>query len=109
MTAFQAKPMSFTLRDVGSEIIDQLSTDIYTNPGAIMRELVKNGYDSYLPLDGMDEVSFERRVTIRRERDKKDKKTGKIFIADQGIGQTLNELKAMVQISVSMKPKEFDH
>ena len=46
--AFSKRPVTFTLKDVGSEIIDQLSTDVYTGPGAIIRELVKNAYDSYL-------------------------------------------------------------
>src|SRR5947199_813054 len=97
---FSKHSMKFTLKDVGSEIIDQLSSDVYTGPGAIIRELVKNAYDSYLRYtpDELHDENIERAVVISRERDAKGR--GKIWIADRGIGLNVKGLKALVQISV---------
>lgn len=99
----------FSLKDIGSKIIDQLSTDVYTGAGSILRELVKNAYDSYLALDpdDFDTGTFKRQVVISRERD--DTGKGRIFIADQGIGQSVEDLKANVQISISRKADELDN
>ncbi len=97
------------MKDIGSKIIDQLSTDVYTGPGAIVRELVKNAYDAYLALDPdeLEESRAERQVVISAERDKK--RIGRILIADRGIGQVLEDLKANVQISVSKKEAEIEN
>lgn len=99
----------FTLKDIGSKIIDQLSTDVYTGAGSILRELVKNAYDAYLALEPEDFETghIKRQIVISRERD--DKGIGKIFIADQGIGQSLDVLKANVQISISHKSDELEN
>ena len=40
----------FTAEHIGSEVLEGFSRDIYHSK-AIIRELVKNGYDSYLELD----------------------------------------------------------
>src|SRR2546428_4237670 len=40
----------FTAEHIGSEVLERFSRDIYHSK-AIIRELVKNGYDSYLELD----------------------------------------------------------
>src|SRR6516165_8089014 len=86
----------FTLKDIGSKIIDQLSTDVYTGAGSILRELVKNAYDAYLALDKEDPDSEDttREIVISRERESNG--TGHLFIADQAIGQSHDDLKANV-------------
>jgi hypothetical protein len=104
---FTRKPVKFTLQDVGSEVIDQLSTDIYTSPHAILRELVKNAYDAYLPLAGFDDVKVDRKIIVHRARTSDG--IGRLYVSDNGIGQTLEDLKANVQISVSRKPRELDN
>ncbi len=99
----------FTLKDIGSKIIDQLSTDVYTGAGSILRELVKNAYDAYLALDPDDfeAGTFKREIVVSREREPNG--TGRLLIADRGIGQSLEDLKANVQISISRKPDELDN
>jgi hypothetical protein len=96
----------FTLEDIGSEIIDQLSSDIYTGPDSVLRELVKNAYDAYVALD-FDEVDDGtlRTVEISRLRDAKG--VGHIYIHDRGVGQSLEDLKGNVQISISHKQQEL--
>ena len=64
--SFKQRNVHFSLKDVGSKIIDQLSTDVYTGPDSIMRELVKNGYDALIAINP-DEVAdddFERRIVV---------------------------------------------
>ena len=106
---FSKVAVKFSLKDIGSEIIDQLSTDVYTGPGSILRELVKNAYDAYLGLkaEDLDEGSLKRQIVISRERD--DHGVGRIFIADEGVGQTMEDLKANVQISISRKGQELEN
>ena len=108
-SAFIDVTPAFTLKDIGSKIIDQLSTDVYTGAGSILRELVKNAYDAYLGLDPEDFESgeFSRVIVISREREANG--TGRLFIADQGIGQCFESLKANVQISISRKPDELEN
>ena len=107
--AYKDKNVRFTLKDVGSKIIDQLSTDVYTGPVSIMRELVKNSYDALiaLNLDEIDDDDFERRIVVSRERDSRG--VGRLFIADNGLGQDLDDLKANVQISISRKQDELEN
>lgn len=98
--------VEFSLKDVGSEIIDQLSTDVYTGAGSIIRELVKNAYDSYLALDDDDfDSTCQRQIVISRER---EGSLGRIWIADSGIGQDLKAIKGNTQISISTKPNDLD-
>lgn len=109
MTAeFKRKKVNFTLKDIGSSIIDQLSSDIYSGPESIMRELVKNAYDSYLGVsaDELEDEGCEREIVISRDRDANG--IGRILIADHGIGQTLSELKSFLQISISRKKDELE-
>ena len=47
---FKHKEVQFSLKDIGSKIIDHVSTDIYTGPAAAIRELVKNSYDAIIAL-----------------------------------------------------------
>jgi len=106
--AFVRKQIKFTLRDIGSKVIDQLSSDIYSGPGSIIRELAKNAYDAYLPVDPdeLEDEALPRAIVISREN---NGGKGRLIIADNGVGQTLEELKANVQISISRKPDELDN
>jgi len=107
--AFVRKQLKFTLRDIGSKVIDQLSSDIYSGPVSMIRELAKNAYDSYLPIDpdDLEDAGSSREIFISREREANG--TGRLLIADNGVGQTLEELKANVQISISKKPTELEN
>lgn len=104
---FTHKNVKFTLKDIGSNVIDQLSSDIYSGPASIIRELTKNAYDSYLPLtqDELDDEGVPREIFISRER---AGTIGKLLIADHGIGQSLGDLKANVQISISRKANDLE-
>ncbi|MCH8054579.1 MAG: ATP-binding protein [Deltaproteobacteria bacterium] len=106
---FTKKPVKFSLKDIGSKLIDQLSTDIYSDPGAILRELVKNAYDAYLDpeLDDLDAKSVNRQILISRHRDIRG--IGHFLVADKGVGQTLEDLKGNVQISISRKSEELEN
>jgi hypothetical protein len=107
--AFVRKQLKFTLRDIGSKVIDQLSSDIYSGPVSMIRELTKNAYDSYLAIDPdeLDDKGISREIVISRERDANG--MGRLLIADNGVGQSLGELKANVQISISKKPTELEN
>lgn len=109
MKQFKKVDVLFSLRDIGSEIIDQLSSDVYTGPGSIFRELVKNAYDAYLAMKAEDlEVEgIKRQIVISRDRDEHG--VGHILIDDQGIGQSQDDLKANVQISISRKRQELEN
>src|SRR5262245_15653964 len=106
---FTARNVKFSLKDIGSEVIDQLSRDIYTRPESIIREVVKNGYDAYLELEPEDfeDDQLERLVIIRRDRDARG--VGRLFITDKGIGQTTEGAKANLQISISRKREEIEN
>ena len=106
---FEPRSTVFKLRDVGSEVIDQLSTDVYTQPESVLREVIKNAYDAYLSIDAdiLVDAQVERQIVVNRERDAKN--VGRLFITDFGIGQTWEELKANLQISISRKPEEVDY
>jgi hypothetical protein len=106
--SFIRKPLTFSLKDIGSTVIDQLSTDIYSGPRAILRELTKNAYDSYLPLtqDDFDDEGLTRAIIVSRDR---TGKLGRITVADQGVGQNMQDLKANVQISISRKAGELEN
>ncbi|HVS80642.1 MAG TPA: ATP-binding protein [Pyrinomonadaceae bacterium] len=108
-TTFKPKTLKFTLRDIGSELVDQLSSDVYSGPGSILRELVKNAYDSYLGVDQdeLDDEGVEREIVISRERT--SKKDGRLIVADRGIGLTVDELKAFVQLSLCTKREELEN
>jgi len=108
MSDFKKKSVDFSLKDVGSQIIDQLSSDIYSGIGAILRELVKNAYDSYLSIssDELEDEECPRDIIISRDRD--EDKVGRILISDHGIGQTIEELKSFVQISISKKQDDLE-
>lgn len=97
----------FDLKDIGAQVIDQISSDIYSGPGSIIREIVKNAYDAYIAVDPADLEAdgVKREILISRRR---ENGTGILTIADSGIGQSLKKLRENVQISISHKQDELD-
>lgn len=90
----------FTAEQIGSEILERFSQDIY-NPKAIIRELVKNGYDSYFQL----ESHLEK---IRQDLDidcvvKVDLIENNIMISDEGLGLDIPDLQRLVSIALTDK------
>lgn len=97
---FKSRPHQFTLDDIGSRFIDQLSSDIYNDPGQIVREIVKNAYDSY-ELRSDDFPETERNIYLSRYR---DRSAGHLIIRDNGHGQDYDTLLENVQFSITRKP-----
>jgi hypothetical protein len=105
----KAKTLTFTLKDVGSEVVEQLSKDIYPNVGSVFRELTKNAYDAYVLLPDDAASPDDRKIKIKTaEFAKGSKKTRVITIHDDGIGQDIEDLKGNLQIGLTSK-KDFDH
>ena len=82
----------------GARVIDQLSSVVYVNAGAILREVVKNAHGAYLALESeqLEEEKLERAVVISRERHGNG--TGRLFIEDNGIGQSFEGLRRKARI-----------
>jgi hypothetical protein len=100
--------VKFSLKDVGSEIVDQLSKDIYSDRGSIFRELTKNAYDAYLDLpDGLLEEEEKPRVIVIQRAEIEDEGR-KITITDHGMGQDLSDIKGFVQIGIARKKDVLD-
>src|SRR6185312_9984693 len=102
-------PIVFSLGDIGSEILDQLSKDIYSERALLFRELTKNAYDAYLTLpdDVLEKEKLEREIIINRFTLTGNKR--KLTITDHGIGQDLEGLKGFVQIGISSKKSTHDN
>ena len=98
---FKKRSVTFDLNDIGSQVIDQISSDIYAGPGSILRELIKNAYDAYLPVDAdeLEEEAVNREIQVSRVRD--EDSTGHLYVADNGIGESFGELRGGVQIRIS--------
>jgi hypothetical protein len=106
---FRSKAVKFDLSDVGSQVIEQLSTDVYMmGPGSILREAIKNACGTYLALESeeLEEEKLERAVVISRQRHGNG--TGHLFIEDNGIGQSFKDLRRSVRIRISRKPQDLE-
>jgi hypothetical protein len=98
---FQAKnDVKYSLDDIGSNFVYQLTTDIHTSIGSVFRELTKNSYDSYLELpETARDEAIDRGIVISRSRDAGG--AGKLTIADSGNGRSPEELKRFLQIGLA--------
>src|SRR4051794_30017366 len=108
------KTVKFSLKDIGSELIDQLSRDIYTEPESILREVVKNAYDSFCPRTEPDPANPDEAPNPGKHRiniscDRGDDGVGHILVADNGRGQDLATLKGNLQIGISRKREEYEN
>ena len=91
----------FTAEQIGSEVLERFSGDIY-GPKEIIRELVKNAYDSYFELEKhleekkQDIEPFERAVRISVVDDD-------VIISDEGLGLDKEALSKLVSIALTDK------
>ena len=91
----------FTAEQIGSEVLERFSGDIY-GPKEIIRELVKNAYDSDFELEKhleekkQDIKPFERAVRISVVDDD-------VIIADEGLGLDKEALSKLVSIALTDK------
>jgi hypothetical protein len=90
----------FTADHIGSEILERFSKDIYT-PKAIVRELVKNGYDSYFQLEkhlagagGNLTTDPVVRVNVAGSN---------IIVDDDGLGLDRNAIELLISIALTDK------
>lgn len=91
--------------DVGSRLVDWVSTDLHASPGSILREIVKKAHDSYLPVEPkqLEEEKLERAIVISRERHANG--AGRLSIEDNGIGQSFKSLCRATHAGNSRKPQ----
>src|SRR5262245_51676922 len=88
----------FTADQIGSEILARFSEDIY-GPKAIIREIVKNAYDSYFQLESHLErisqnIEIEPAVSI-------DLSGNCLVISDDGLGLEKTDLQRLVSIALT--------
>jgi len=91
--------------DVGSRLIDWLTTDLHASPGSILREIVNKAHDSYLAVEPkqLEEEKLERAIVISRERHANG--AGRLSIEDNGIGQSFKSLCRATHAGNSRKPQ----
>src|SRR5205085_1383974 len=91
----------FTADLIGSEILARFSEDIYT-PKAIIRELVKNAYDSYVEL-------LHHLEQIGQDLDVSDHVVhvavvdNDIIVSDEGLGLDLKSFERLISIALTEK------
>jgi HSP90 family molecular chaperone len=96
----------FSAEHIGSEVLERFSRDIY-HPKAVIRELVKNGYDSYFELEQfLDENDIDtsehnpyRRIVDIIVLDQS------LIISDYGIGLDRSRIDRLVSIALTDKRK----
>jgi hypothetical protein len=91
--------------DVGSQLVDWVSTDLHASLGSILREIVKKAHDSYLAVEPkqLEEEKLERAIVISRERHANG--AGRLSIEDNGIGQSFKSLCRATHAGNSRKPQ----
>ncbi len=95
----------FTADQIGSEILERFSQDIY-QPRAIIRELVKNASDSYAQLEKFiadhgseyDDIEIDRSVFI-----KATSAEAFLIIEDHGLGLDKSGLELLISIALTEK------
>ena len=91
----------FTAELIGSEILARFSEDIYT-PKAIIRELVKNAYDSYFELEHhLESISHDLDVGEREVRVVVVDKD--VIISDDGLGLDFAAFTRLISIALTDK------
>ena len=102
-----ANPSATMKPDAGSPAIDQLTSSFCIGAGSIVREAVKRVHDAYLGLasEQLEGEGLERAVVISRQRDGNG--TGHLFIEDNGIGQSFEDLRQNLRMSMSRELQDF--
>ena len=91
---------SFTADQIGSEILTRFSEDIY-RPKAIIRELVKNAFDSYFQLEShLEKTGHDLDIDITV---KVDVASDSLIISDQGLGLDRQDFERLVSIALTEK------
>lgn len=87
--------------EIGSMGRDPVPSDAPSERGLIVRELLKNAHNAYLPLkhEELEEERLERAVVIFRQRN--GHPTGRFFIEDNGVGRSSKELLQTVRVSLA--------
>jgi Histidine kinase-, DNA gyrase B-, and HSP90-like ATPase len=97
----KAEHFPFTAELIGSEILARFSEDIYT-PKAIVRELVKNAYDSYYELEHHLET-IEKDLDLGDKIVKVNVVDNDVLIADEGLGLDLAGFTRLISIALTEK------
>jgi hypothetical protein len=99
------EPINFGLQDIGSQILERFSDDLYSSE-SIIRELVKNASDSYYQ---MESYCDENELTYPDDYDSKNKKVSinitedSLLLMDWGIGCDRDDIKKLLKIAISDK------
>jgi HSP90 family molecular chaperone len=96
----------FTAEHIGSEVLERFSRDIY-HPKAIIRELVKNGNDSYWELDQFIDESYVGDIDYNPYQRIVDIVVAdqSLIISDYGIGLDRTSIDRLVSIALTDKRK----
>lgn len=100
--------LPFTADNIGSEILERFSSDIY-DPTAIIRELVKNAYDSYFQLErhlDLDDVDADLDTDPLVEVNLIPSNYT-LIIQDKGLGLDKNDFNMLISIALTEK-REVD-
>ena len=90
----------FTADHIGSEILERFSKDIYT-PKAIVRELVKNAYDSYFQLE--KHLAGLGRSLTADPVVRVNVAGSNIIVADDGLGLDRGAVELLISIALTDK------
>lgn len=99
------EPINFSLQDIGSQILERFSDDMYSSE-SIIRELVKNASDSYYQ---MESYCDENGLSYPDDYESKNKKVSinisddSLLIMDCGIGCDRDDIKKLLKIAISDK------
>jgi len=93
--------------EIGSVAREPVPSDAPTERGLIVRQLLKNARDAYLPLkhEELEEEKLERAVVISRQRSGHN--TGRFFIEDNGVGESCNELLQTLRMSIARDVQRY--
>ena len=94
--------LPFTEEHIGSEILERFSSDIY-NPTAIIRELVKNAYDSYFQLEEhLDNIGADLETEPLVEVNLHSN-NNTVIIQDKGLGLDKHDFNLLISIALTEK------
>jgi hypothetical protein len=93
----------FTTEQVGSEVLERFSRDIYT-PEAVVRELVKNAHDSYVELEN-GPVAAKSGITLTADDYVVNVEVvgDALVVRDSGIGLDVEGFKRLISIALTDK------
>ncbi len=96
----KAENFRFTADHIGSEILERFSKDIY-RPKAIVRELVKNAYDSYFQLE--KHLAGVGRSLTADPVVRVNVADGNIVVSGEGLGLDRAAIELLISIALTDK------